>query len=133
MCWATGAAAPTAGERNGDNTVRLINLTDHDPLSLWSGGEVMLSIESSGVVRRIETHVELAPLVHDGVAVPTCEIAYGAVQDLPEPRPAIACVVSQLVVRAEPGRTDHFYPADLVRDKNGTPVGCRTLARASES
>lgn len=109
--------------------MRIINLTDHDPLNIWSNDDIVLSIASSGVVRRAETHADLAPLNHEGVEIPVREITYGPVQDLPAPEMGIAYIVSQLVVKGEPRRADLFYPADLVRDEHGTPIGCRTLAR----
>jgi hypothetical protein len=112
------------------NVTRLVNLTPHDPLDIWQGDEVVLSLPAAGPPARCrEVAVPVEPLVVDGVEVPVVELRYAEVSGLPEPRPGVAYVVSLLVIQAEPGRGDLFHPTALRRDANGTIVGCEGLAR----
>jgi hypothetical protein len=60
--------------------------------------------------------------------VPRISVGYGEVTGLPDPQPGVVYVVSQLVVRALPGRSDLAYPHNLRRDSAGTVVAFGTLA-----
>lgn len=112
--------------------VTLVNLTPHDPLNIWDGDRVVLSIPRGGVAARCaEVEVPRPSLLVDGLSLPVVTLSYGEVSGLPAPEPGTAYVVSQLVVLAEPDRTDLYFPADLRRDASGTIVGCGKLARLS--
>lgn len=112
--------------------VTLVNLTPHDPLNIWDGDRLVLSIPAARVAARCaEVEVPRTPLLVGGQSLPVVTLGYGEVSGLPAPEPGTAYVVSQLVVRAEPDRTDLYFPADLKRDASGAIVGCGKLARMS--
>jgi hypothetical protein len=108
---------------------RLVNLTPHDPLNIWAGDKVVLSMSAAGPPARCrEIAIDVEPLVVGGVEVPVVKMVYAEVSGLPDPVPGVAFVVSLLVIQAEPGREDLFHPASLRRDSAGAIVGCERLA-----
>ena len=80
-------------------------------------------IPASGLVARVSMKTE-----PDGVIAgfPTSYTEYGEVENLPEIE-GVAFIVSKMIRDACSDRADLFYPAELVRDKSGNIVGCKSL------
>jgi len=111
--------------------VDLLNLTPHQIDLIWDGGRRHLPPE--GTVARVEVRRVQAPslTLPDGVPLPVWETRLGAAIDLPEERPAVALVVSQMVAQALPSRRDLFFPDELIRDGEGRVIGCASLAQVA--
>lgn len=109
----------------------IVNLTDHNPITLVleSGAEVVLP--SAGCVRLKETPETVGHIELDEGAIPLVIQHYGEAEGLPEQRPGTWLVVSQLTAEALPERSDLLFPAVYKRDESGsgTIVGCRALGR----
>lgn len=110
----------------------LVNQTDHEPLNLWVGDRIALSLPRADRAARCqETTESKGDLVIGRTRIPLMSVQYGEVEHLPPARPGVIYIVSQLVVRACPERTDLLFPTDLVRDAAGSIIGCRALARTA--
>lgn len=108
----------------------LVNRTPHDPLVIWQGDRVAMSLPAEpSPARCAEIRNEQDPLAVGGVSIPIVSLGYGQVSDLPEPVSGVVHVVSQLVCQALPDRTDLVYPAMLRRDESGNVIGCEALSR----
>jgi hypothetical protein len=46
--------------------------------------------------------------------------------------PGVYYIVSRIVAEALPERTDLLFPDGIIRDADGTPIGCTGLASLSE-
>jgi hypothetical protein len=51
----------------------------------------------------------------------------GQPEPLPQMRPGVFYIVSQIVKSAMPSRFDFLVPAEVVRDEAGNIVGCKSL------
>ena len=110
--------------------MKIVNLTPH-ALNLMSAGPdgPVVTIPPSGQVARCAvTRVQVDTITVDGVTVPINKTQFGAVSDLPDPRPDTIYVVSALVAQAVPERQDVFIVDDAVRDDQGRIIGARALA-----
>lgn len=107
-------------------TPRVENLTPHTVNVIRPGGPTT-EIPPAGPVPRVETHTVGGPQI---AGVPTVTSWLGQVCDLPDQRPGVYLIVSQIVASACRDRDDLLYPYDLVRDEQGRPIGCRALAWA---
>jgi hypothetical protein len=96
------------------------NLTPHTITIIKPSGE-KIDIPSSGAIRLSEVTEQVTE--HDGV--PIVRKAYGSA-DLP-PENGSLYIVSALVRQAFPERKDLVSPGDLIRDENGSVIGCRNL------
>lgn len=105
----------------------LINLTPH-PIQLWDGDECYLNIPATTGVppARCEEKFEYIGTIGRTELV---ELTYSNVKNLPEPSNDTIYIVSVLVAQQFPNRYDLFVPYDLVRNENGSIIGCRKLAR----
>lgn len=102
----------------------IVNCTPH-PVTVAG-----ITIPPSGILpRAAETTTQIGTVDLEGVTVPIVTKQYGQVRDLPAPAPDTLLIVSALVAKACPDRSDLVVPADLVRDESGRPVGCQALAR----
>lgn len=103
-----------------------VNLTPHALNVHRADGEV-LTIPPSGVVARVSSTSKVVEVI-EGVEV--SEGVFGEVLDLPEREEGVMLVVSGMVLSALNGsRDDILAPGELVRDKDGRPIGCRGLRR----
>jgi len=76
--------------------------------------------------RTIRLKMETAPAGEvDGI--PLTRTVYGKAEGLPEVEPGTYYVVSSMVKAVYPERRDFLVPAEMVRDKDGRVVGCRSL------
>ena len=115
--------------------MNIVNLTPH-ALNLMPAGPTgpVVTIPPSGLVARCAVdRVQVDTVTVDGITVPVNQTRFGAVSDLPDPRPGIVFpdtiyVVSAIVAQAVPDRWDVFVPDDVVRDDQGRIIGARALA-----
>ena len=80
-------------------------------------------IPASGLVARVSMKTEPDAVI---AGFPTSYTEYGEVENLPEIE-GVSFVVSKMVRDACPDRADLLYPAELVRDKEGNIIGCKSL------
>lgn len=121
----TNAALPAPAH---EAIEELRNYTPHNPLTYWPEGGEPVVLPQLGSARCRESIRANGSFDAQG-DYPRAVISYGEVEDLPGPEPGVVYVVSQLVVRAHPERTDLAFPAGLVRDDEGTIIGFSVLAR----
>ena len=110
--------------------MNIVNLTPHT-LCLMPAGPTgpVVTIPPSGQVARCAVDREQVDTVTvEGVTVPVNQTQFGAVSDLPAPRPDTVYVVSALVAQRVPGRRDVYIMDDAVRDDQGRIIGARALA-----
>ena len=111
---------------------KIVNLTPH-PLNLMMDGEEIV-IPPSGVIARAREERKLIEVIsYAGREIPVYEVAYGEVENLPEPEAGVIYVVSSLaaqaVRRSQPHRRDVYVPGDPVRDHQGRIIGMRGLCK----
>jgi len=111
--------------------ITLENYTPHVTLT-WMGGDHRIDLPRLGEARCVEKKDPAGSYLHGEQVIPVVRITYGQAPSLPPVRPGVVLLVSQVVVRAHPERRDLAFPADLVRDGEGTIVGFRTLGFAGE-
>lgn len=99
--------------------MKIINYTPHQ-VDIIGG----VSYPSQGSVR-LSTFRKNVGILPDGT--PLTKTEYGAAEGLPEPQKDVMYIVSSLVKTALPDRKDLLAPADLIRDKNGRVIGCKSL------
>lgn len=119
--------------------MKLVNLTPHritivapaDWPLLGSNTDPIVVDPSGMVARCAETREIIASLAtgHGGFDIPVYRATFGAVQNLPDPQPDTAYIVSMRLAQAVPDRTDVFFPGEAVRDDKGNIIGCIGLSR----
>jgi hypothetical protein len=103
--------------------MKIVNCTPHTPNIIAISGEVV-TVQPSGTVARVKSsRVEIYQI--DGIVIEM--VAYGEVENLPEPADDTVYIVSMLVAQRAK-REDIFSPGELVRDESGQPIGCKGLA-----
>lgn len=105
--------------------MNFINMTPHPINILDEDNQVIVSLPKGETIPRLSQSTEIVDEVN-GVSI--TETSFGKTQDLPEPNGDLY-VVSRLVLAANPDRDDLVVPNQLVRDDNGSIIGCRSLAR----
>ncbi len=118
----------------------VVNLTPH-PIHIYAPDTPdmitdqhipLRTIPASGQLARIATSRSRGGTLRvDGVDVPVTSARYGTVEGLPEPVPGTLYLVS-LPVATEmrrSGREDLIVVDRLVRNGEGTVVGCRAFGR----
>ena len=106
--------------------MKLINLTPHAITIPTDAGNY--EIQPSGEVARIETHhtPHLLITTDDGHRINIETVRQGAVLGLPERQPNTFYIVSSIVAQ-HVNRRDVVSPGRLLRDENGTVIGCEGL------
>jgi hypothetical protein len=108
----------------------LKNMTQHPVVIYSPSGEPMLTIQPDKVPVRLETNIiPYGFIAHGDTNVPVTKTSFGQVVGLPSEQWDVWLIVSQVVKSALPGRPDLVVPADVVRDKSGNIIGCRSLGR----
>jgi hypothetical protein len=102
----------------------IVNLTPHEITVLGPGCEIVKRIPPSGSVARLESWT--VPRGEDG-GVPITFTEFGSPEGLPDPKEGVWLVVSQLVKSRLPGRADLLVPSEVVKDRLGRVLGCRSL------
>ena len=97
----------------------VINLTPH-AINVVGYEE----IPASGVVPRVAMQTKVVVFV---AGLPVSSTEYGKVEGLPEVINDVAFIVSKMLKDACPDREDLLYPAELIRDKEGNIIGCKSL------
>lgn len=114
--------------------VKFVNLTPHD-VKICPNPDIMITIPRSGAVARVATRKQkVAEFVIDNISVPVYEIAYGNVENLPEPQENTIYIVSLLVLQAvRNSRSDvvapDTSPDSAVRDSQGNIVCVKGFTR----
>ncbi len=103
----------------------IVNMTPHPVMVIDQTGDVVRRFETAGQIRLASHAVAGEPI--DGI--PTSTTIFGEAVGLPEATPGIFFIVSQMVKSAYPERTDLLVPAEVVRDRDGNIIGCRSLGR----
>jgi len=104
--------------------VRIINLTPHPVTVVGQDGEpTHVFMPSVPVPRCREEVVTLGDL--DGI--PLVRKTLGQVENLPDPQEGVYYIVSLAVAQAA-RRPDLLVPDDMVRDEQGSILGCRRFA-----
>jgi hypothetical protein len=110
-----------------------INLTPHaitvHALSVDESSDSSFTLPPSGKVARVEFRKAFTTLLGGGWNIPIAVQSEGKTIDLPEQNEVdqMIYIVSGLVREANPHRTDLYSPGDLLRNKEGQPIGCMGL------
>ena len=110
---------------NTSATTSFINLTPHEVKVLDQNGQIQ-TIPASGEVARISTSFEVDDVVN-GVAIGHTK--YSGVTGLPDPVTGTIYIVSLILLKALPDRTDLVAPNELVRDEKGLVLYAKSLTR----
>ncbi len=101
---------------------KILNFTPH-PITIVDGeNKVTRTIESSGLIRLAAKTVSSGTIDN----VPVTKTAFGEPEGLPNFVEGTFIIVSQLVKSAF-SRSDLLVPAEVVRDKEGNIIGCKSL------
>jgi len=102
---------------------KILNFTPH-PITIVDGeNKVTRTIESSGLIRLAAKTVSSGTIDN----VPVTKTVFGEPEGLPNFVEGTFIIVSQLVKSALPSRSDLLVPAEVVRDKEGNIIGCKSL------
>ena len=104
----------------------IVNLTPHAIVFCNPEGKPYLTVEPSGSLARVSSHIEVTGNV---AGIPVTETVFGDVTGLPEAKPDTIYLVSSIVAQRVPKRKDVFIPSESVRDAEGRIVGCKSLGR----
>jgi hypothetical protein len=107
--------------------MNIVNLTPHSITFVGEDGNILLKVEPSGALARVQ-----ATIVATGdtvCGIPITKTRFGEVEGLPEPEEGTTFVVSRMVAESMPGRSDLLIPNESVRDEGGNIIGCRSLTR----
>lgn len=109
--------------------MKLINLTPH-PVQIWNIDKGVVLIPAANPAARCHESVSnMRLLEHECSDIKVVDLSYDYVYNLPESQEGVFYIVSVLVAQARPERDDLLVPYDLVRNENGSIMGCRSLAR----
>jgi hypothetical protein len=115
---------------------QLVNLTPH-PIDVYDAADdlLLVSIPPADNPARAEvTRVWAAEVEVQGHVIPIYRAQAGAPSPLPDPAPATYLIVSRAYADALRThgieRHDLLVPDNLVRDRRGQVLGCRSLALA---
>ena len=119
--------------------MKLVNLTPHTitvyPPKDWvllGTDDSPIVVAPSGIVARCaEKRMIVDAIITEqgSFDIPVFFAQFGDVQNLPEPEPETAYIVSMRLAQAVPERTDVFFPGEAVRDDKGNIIGCIGLSR----
>ena len=107
------------------SSTSFVNLTPHEVKILTQNGEIQ-SIPASGQIARISTSFEVDDILN-GVIIGHTD--YSGVTGLPEPVKGTIYIVSLVLLKALPDRTDLVAPNELVRDDKGLVLYAKSLTR----
>lgn len=96
-----------------------VNLTDHEIYELDSG------LRLAPADKAIRAQCRTARTVRDGITYHSSDVVRLS-SPLPDPQPDTVYIISALALNGVPAhRTDVVAPKQVVRDSNGTIIGCR--------
>lgn len=105
--------------------MNLANLTPHK-IVIFGGGESIV-INPSGQTARVAIEQIFNNEMSKLLKFPVAQQVTGNVIGLPEFKPKTFLIVSLAVRQAKSERKDLLSPGDLVRNKDGQPIGCMGL------
>lgn len=105
-------------------TEKIINKTPH-PVYILDEDNSVLKVfpKSVGMIRVPEQVIKNGEIA----GIPISTTLFHEVEGAPEYQEGVYYIVSQLVRSMMPDREDFLVPKDIVRDKDGTIIGCRYL------
>ena len=109
--------------------MKIINCTPHTINFVNDAGEVIRSIEPSGILPRVSSSINL---VGDIDGIPDEETVYGEITDLPEKQDDVILIVSAMVASRLPNRDDLRVPGRQVRNDRGQVIGCKSLSNPNK-
>ena len=107
----------------------IMNCTPHTVNFVNDAGEVVRSIEPSGILPRVSSSISL---VGDIDGIPDEETVYGEVSNLPEKQDGVILIVSAMVASRLPYRDDLRVPGRQVRNDRGQVIGCKSLSNPNK-
>ena len=107
---------------------RLINLTPHEIHVLRGRARVTLPTAGSALWLDVEL-TESDDVILGELTIPIFEVTVRGIEQLPELIEGTLYVVSRLVAESYPDRRDFIFPNELVRDANGSVIGCASFGR----
>lgn len=117
----------------------LINLTPH-AVTLFSAEGHQCTIEATGDAARVSESLEALGTVTvsdqrggSGVDFEVVTVVTSNVIGLPNPVSGTLYVVSRMVAEACRDRDDLVFPVDLVRNEDGSVIGCKRLGKIGTS
>lgn len=109
--------------------MKIVNCTPHAINFVNDAGEVIRTIEPSGILPRVSSSIEVVGEI-DGI--PDESTSYGEVVDLPEKQDGVILVVSVMVASRLPDRDDLRIPGRQVRNDRGQIIGCKSLSNPNK-
>ena len=107
----------------------ILNCTPHTINFVNDAGEVIRTIEPSGILPRVSSSINL---VGDIDGIPDEETVYGEITDLPEKQDGVILIVSAMVASRLPNRDDLRVPGRQVRNDRGQVIGCKSLSNPNK-
>jgi len=101
-----------------------VSLVPHVVSVVRQDGSIF-DIKPSGTVARCAQTEETVTVIDD---IRITRQTFGEVTDLPERREGTRFIVSRMVAAAAADRDDLLIPGPLVRDSDGTVIGCLGLS-----
>lgn len=109
--------------------MRLRNLTPHD-IHVYSESDLVITLPPAETPARCTpSRTQVGSVTVGGATVPLNITTFGPVVGLPAQQDGVFLVVSSIVARALPDRTDLIVPDDTVIGADGRVAGCRAFAR----
>lgn len=107
--------------------IKLINATPHPINIIGNKGRVIKIIpKSENPIRLRSDVVRIGIVICD---IPISSTIFSKPEGLPKYNKDTFYIVSQLIKSALPKRKDLLVPAELVRDKSGNIIGCKSLGK----
>lgn len=107
--------------------MNIINKTPHPINIVDADGNILRTYVKTDEPIRLAVTVEKDSMLPDGTQI--TKTNFGEAENLPYFREDTCYIVSQLVKNALPNRGDLFVPAEVVRDKTGNIIGCKSLGK----
>lgn len=106
--------------------MKILNLTPHTVNLILSNSQE-LRFEKEPLMARVSTTEEVVDVLSaaPSIQIPLIKVVFGEVENLPEKEIGTYLIVSRMVKSAANGRADLLIPSGLVRDSNGTIIGCK--------
>lgn len=104
--------------------VKIINKVPHPVYVLGENNEVVKKFSKSNGMIRLRQHTAVYGELN---GLPISRTTFGSPEGLPEFKEGVYYIVSHLVKTELPNRTDLLVPAQIVRDEEGTIIGCKSL------
>lgn len=106
--------------------MKLINKTLHDVHMMDSEGNIIKTLPKAEKPIRLEPKTEI---VGDLNGFPITRTVFGAVKNMPSTVVGTFLIVSRMILKAFPNRTDLLTPNETVRDEKGRVIGCKSFSK----